>query len=356
MGRSEPDAGSEKVSATLRQASLAFEQGRLEDVLAICGRALEENPRCAEAQHYRAAAQLELGDLESAETSYRRALALAPEQLEILLGLAELLISHLGEDRARLEQGINLCTRGSKLAARQGDRELEFELLLLEGIGLNQLGACEPALGKLEEALRLCPDSVDAALERGIALFELCRFDLAERALEEVCAMVPDEPWAHHFLGLLAERRQDLKEAKKRFERARRLAPEQFPLPVRLSEQEFDAALRSALERLPAPVRKHLDNVTIAVEEIPGEEELLASRPPLSPSILGVFRGTPVGERSISSSSDHFPASIVLYQKNLERFARSRDELIEQIGITLIHEVGHLIGLDEEDLCERGLE
>jgi predicted Zn-dependent protease with MMP-like domain len=95
---------------------------------------------------------------------------------------------------------------------------------------------------------------------------------------------------------------------------------------------------------------------TIAVEEIPEDEDLLASKPPLSPSILGVFRGTPVGERSVTSAFDHFPASIVLYQRNLERFARTRDELIEQIGITLMHEVGHLIGLDEEDLWERGLE
>ena len=94
----------------------------------------------------------------------------------------------------------------------------------------------------------------------------------------------------------------------------------------------------------------------MSVEEIPSDEDLTASKPPLSPSILGVFRGTPVGERSISSAVDHFPAAIVLYQRNLERFARTRDELIEQIGITLMHEVGHLIGLDEHDLWERGLE
>jgi predicted Zn-dependent protease with MMP-like domain len=46
----------------------------------------------------------------------------------------------------------------------------------------------------------------------------------------------------------------------------------------------------------------------------------------------------------------------VLYQRNLERFARSRPELIEQIGVTLIHEVGHFLGLDEEELYARGLE
>jgi predicted Zn-dependent protease with MMP-like domain len=45
----------------------------------------------------------------------------------------------------------------------------------------------------------------------------------------------------------------------------------------------------------------------------------------------------------------------VLYQKNLERIAARREELIEQIGTTLVHEVGHFLGLDEEELWERGL-
>jgi predicted Zn-dependent protease with MMP-like domain len=96
--------------------------------------------------------------------------------------------------------------------------------------------------------------------------------------------------------------------------------------------------------------------VTISVEDIPSDEDLMDPSPPLSPSILGVFRGTPVGERSVTNAYDHFPAAIVLYQKNLERFAKTREELIEQIGITVMHEVGHLVGLDEDDLWERGLD
>jgi predicted Zn-dependent protease with MMP-like domain len=53
---------------------------------------------------------------------------------------------------------------------------------------------------------------------------------------------------------------------------------------------------------------------------------------------------------------DHLTAEIVLFQKNLERFARTREELVEQIGVTVAHEVGHLLGLDEDDLFERGLD
>ncbi|MBI3184077.1 MAG: metallopeptidase family protein [Myxococcales bacterium] len=355
MDRSERVDADGRIAPLLERAAEEFEQGHFDQVLSLAQQALEEHPGNAEALHYRAASQLELGDAEAAEASYRKASKLSPEDPEILLGLADLLICHPGEDRSMVEEGIALCARGRKRLGKE-DGELCVELLLLEGIGLNQLGQCELALARLDEALRIDPGSVDAALERGIALFELCRFDAAERELKKVVSVAADEPWAHHYLGLLAERRGELREAKRRFSRGRRLAPEEFPPPVELSDAEFDAAVEAAVARLPAHVMKHLENVNISVEALPSEEDLLASRPPLSPCILGVFRGTPVGERSVSSAFDHFPAAIVLYQRNLERFAGTKEELIEQIGITVMHEVGHLIGLDEEDLWERGLE
>ncbi len=51
----------------------------------------------------------------------------------------------------------------------------------------------------------------------------------------------------------------------------------------------------------------------------------------------------------------HFPSSIVLYQKNLERACDSKEQLVEEIRVTLLHEVGHFLGLDEEELEARGL-
>ena len=107
---------------------------------------------------------------------------------------------------------------------------------------------------------------------------------------------------------------------------------------------------------LPEPVRRYLSNVAITVEEVPPDEELRASDPPLSPAILGLFRGAPYGQKASMDPWSHFPSSIVLYQRNLERFARSRKDLIEQIGVTLLHEVGHFLGLDEDDLYARGLD
>jgi predicted Zn-dependent protease with MMP-like domain len=346
----------ERITPLLDEAATAFQEGRSEDVLRIARRALQEAPRAAAALHFQAAAHVELGDLAAASESYRQALAAGPDDPEILLGAAELLICHQGDDREHVEEGLRLCNRGLKLLPRRGEEDLRYELLLLQGIAFNQLGECERALVQLDEALTLVPGSVDALLERAIAEFELCRFGAAEKDLRRVLGQCPDEPWAYHYLGLIAERGGDLRDARRKLARAQELAPSEFPPPVSLEPEAFDAAVEDAVNRLPDNVKRYLENTTISVEDVPSDEDLTSSKPPLSPLILGVFRGTPVGERSVFNAQDHFPASIVLYQRNLERFARTRDELIEQIGITLMHEVGHLIGLDEEDLWERGLE
>ncbi len=344
------------VETRLDAAAEAFEAGDFDAALASVEGVLADTPELPEALHYRAAALVELDRLEEAGQAYGQALKAAPEDLEILLGAVDCLVCRAGEDRDAVEEGLGLCARGKRLAEKAGDVELLYEFLLLEGMGLNQLGECEAALASLDAALGHMPRSVDAQLERGIALFELCRFDGAKAAFEKVLKEAPDEGWAHHYLGLMAERRGDEKEAKRRFGKAQALVPEEFPPPVQLGEAEFDRAVEDAVKSLPKHAKQYLDNVTIAVEDLPSDEDLLGQDPPLSPSILGVFRGVPVGERSVTNAYDHFPASIVLYQKNLERFARTREELIEQIGITVMHEVGHLMGLDEDDLWQRGLD
>ncbi|GMU10251.1 metallopeptidase family protein [Corallococcus caeni] len=344
------------VDARLEGVADAFEAQDFEAALANADALLRDVPDSAEALHYRAAALVEVGRLEDAGRAYGAALKAAPEDLEILFGAAEFLVCRTGEDREAVEEGLEWCGRGRKLAQKADDVELVYEFLLLEGMGLNQLGECEAALKSLDQALTHMPRSPDAQLERGIALFELCRFAPAQEAFERVLKDAPDEPWAHHYLGLIAERRKDAREAKKRFTRAQVLAPEELPPPVALEEAAFDRAVEDAMRALPSQVKQYMDNVTLAVEDLPSDEDLLGQQPPLSPCILGVFRGTPVGERSVMDAADHFPPSIVLYQKNLERFARTREELIEQIGITVMHEVGHLMGLDEDDLWERGLD
>src|SRR5690606_9296729 len=182
------------------------------------------------------------------------------------------------------------------------------------------------------------------------------RFDEAASAMEALGRDLPDEPWVHHTLGLIAERRGDHAAARTAFDRAHQLDPDAFPRAIELGEDAFDAAVQDALDRLPDFAQEALENTPVAVEPLPSDEDLLSADPPLSPTILGLFRGQALPHRELMNPTDHCPATVLLYQKNLERFARTREELLEQIGITVLHEVGHLLGLDEDDLAARGLE
>jgi predicted Zn-dependent protease with MMP-like domain len=271
-------------------------------------------------------------------------------------------LEHLLEDAAeRLDAGdatgaLDCADRGSKLTRRVEAEDAVVELAIIAARALSMLDRPREALARLDDALERCSDDLDLLVERGSALYELCRFEDARHQLLEVLRRDPEDPLAHHTLGLIAERSGNAAEAGRRFATAHRGSPEEFPESVVLSADEFDRAVEDALTSLPQQIRDYLSNVAIAVEDVPDAEDLLASEPPLSPSILGIFRGSPLGDKASMDPWSHFPSSIVLYQKNLERFARDHAELVDEIEITLIHEVGHFLGLDEEELWERGLE
>jgi predicted Zn-dependent protease with MMP-like domain/Flp pilus assembly protein TadD len=256
-----------------------------------------------------------------------------------------------GDDRERIEEGLELVDRAWPAAKK--DEALFVEASLLRGVALNQLGDCAEALARFEQVLEVDPDNGEARLEKAIALFELGRFDLATADFEKVTRDWADEPWGFHYLGLIAERRGQGSEARAFFEKARRLAPDDFPKPVHLDPSAFDQAVKDAIDALPTHAKPHLANVVLSVEPLPSEDEI---REGLSPTILGVFQGTPIDERSPVDAAQHQTARITLFQNNLERFARTRDELIEEIGVTVLHEVGHLLGLDEDELYARGLD
>ncbi len=347
------------VESLLDAAADAFEDGRFDETLSLAEKALRDAPRSVPALHYRAAALAELGRIEPAREAYEHALRITKDDPELLLGAADFHVNAAqdGEtDRTLVERGVELARRGARLARKGGDAALAAELAWVEGAGLNELGRPREALEVLADAEAGLPDSVDVLLEKGFALYELCRFAEARRTLLRAEKRDPEEPWTQHYLGLVAERQGDLDEVRRRFERARKLAPGEFPKPIALSHEAFDAAVEAALGELPEPVRRYLSNVAITVEDLPSDDDLLASDPPLSPAILGLFRGAPYGQKASMDPWSHFPSSIVLFQKNLERFATSRADLVEQIGVTLIHEVGHFLGLDEEELYERGLD
>jgi predicted Zn-dependent protease with MMP-like domain len=259
-------------------------------------------------------------------------------------------------DEGDAERALELAVEGARLAGRSDDEELQARLAIAEGQARLALGDSRTALGCITRGARSFPDDLDVQVEEATALHELSRFEEAAAILARVLEEDPGDAGAHWLLGLSLERLGRAAAAERHLDRAREIAPADFPAPVTLSPEAFEAVVEQALAELPEPVRRWLSNVAVTVEDLPEAEELLSSEPPHSPSILGIFRGSPVGDKASMDPWSHFPSSIALFQRNLERMARDEEELRDEIRITLLHEVGHFLGLDEDRLRDLGLD
>ena len=110
-----------------------------------------------------------------------------------------------------------------------------------------------------------------------------------------------------------------------------------------MSEEAFDALVEEALDALPEELLTGLDNVVFVVEEEPENGS----------NTLGVYEGVALTERD-SSWFGALPDRVVLFRGPLSRMCRDEEELFEEITITLVHELGHYHGIDEERLHELG--
>jgi predicted Zn-dependent protease with MMP-like domain len=108
-----------------------------------------------------------------------------------------------------------------------------------------------------------------------------------------------------------------------------------------MTDEEFDEHVRAALDSLPDDIARGLENVAVVVEE----------ESPEDPTILGSFFGYPHSERTPSGA---LPAKVVVYRRPLVRSFPDPDELQREIRITVLHEVAHYFGLDEDRLDELG--
>jgi len=186
----------------------------------------------------------------------------------------------------------------------------------------------------------------------GQILFELGRFEEAKRFLELATALDPEASHAVYHLALVLERLDKPEAAARSFARANALDPEHYPLPAEIDEVAFRAAAAEALENLPRSIREYVEEVPVLVEDYPSRELLV--RENVSPQILGIYFGVPRTELELSAQQADL-TRVVLFKKNLEKVCRDRDDLIEQIQITVRHEIGHHLGLSEEDLERLGL-
>ncbi len=356
-----------KLAALLDRAATLYDQENFAASLVCAEEAARIDPRSVEAHHDRAAALEELDRLDEAALAFTRALALDPDDPETLAAAANLYVNRMPGNSSsglgnadRTEIGLEYARRGTArmrrisrrgAAAKTIDKSLVGRLALIEGQALNDLGRPREALSRLEAAEAALPGDLHVRFEHGMSLFDLCRFNDAKKLFAEVLERDPKDAWAHHHLGLVLERLGDQSGANRELAAAQKVSPENFKAPVEITAAEFAALVRTEAARLPPKLQLDLKKVTLETADLPDLADLTADEPPLSPTILGLFRGAPLGEVGESE-----PRTIVLYRKNLARAVFSKDELVTEVRTTLHHELGHLRGEDDEALKARGLE
>ena len=381
------------VASLLDRAAELFDDADYIGALACAEEAARQAPRSVEAHHNRAISLMRLDRLDEARDAIALALALAPDDPETLEAAADLNINQLAPSVDRSALGLEYARRGSRHVGRR-DRERAARLALLEGQALIDLGRAVEALKRIEGALKMSPHFDAAVYERGVALFELCRFEEARKTFEKVLAATPDHAHALYHLGLIEERQGEDAAAARHLASASAADVKSFPVPLEMVQADFAAHVQRAVSDLSEDIRHDLGGIKVEAADLPDIADLVAEKPPLSPTILGLFRGLPldytdrviptppagragkgrsqpVGSGGATESLAHSPApalppgglqcdagerTIVLYRRNLLRTVHDVGELDQAIARTLLHEVGHLRGEDDGSLRDRGLE
>ena len=107
----------------------------------------------------------------------------------------------------------------------------------------------------------------------------------------------------------------------------------------KVSRERFGQLIKKSLSTLPEEFEDYLENVVIIIEDEPPDD---------MPDTMGLYEGIPLVERSIDDTI--LPDCITLYKGPIERVCRTHAEIEAEVGITILHEIGHFFGLDEGQL------
>jgi predicted Zn-dependent protease with MMP-like domain len=115
------------------------------------------------------------------------------------------------------------------------------------------------------------------------------------------------------------------------------------PVVLDISEARFEELVGEALDTIPDELATHIDNVAVVVRERAAD-----------PHLLGLYEGVPLTERADYGIGAVVPDRITIFRSPILAMCRSETEVVRQVQITVVHEVGHHFGLDDARLHELG--
>jgi len=110
-----------------------------------------------------------------------------------------------------------------------------------------------------------------------------------------------------------------------------------------MTPERFEELVSDALDLIPPGLARAIDNVVVLVED----------RDPEEPDVLGLYQGIALTERD-STYAGALPDTITIFRESLLDICETEDDVVEQVAITVIHEIAHHFGIDDERLHELG--
>src|SRR5882672_9075559 len=111
----------------------------------------------------------------------------------------------------------------------------------------------------------------------------------------------------------------------------------------------FEELISDAVRELPEEFREKLKNVAIIVEDYPSRELVERMEIPPGDTLFGLYEGVPLTERGFFAEP-LYPDRILIFQRSIEEECDSPEEVKEEVKITLVHEVAHFFGMDDDYL------
>jgi predicted Zn-dependent protease with MMP-like domain len=117
-----------------------------------------------------------------------------------------------------------------------------------------------------------------------------------------------------------------------------------FRMPVTMSTERFEELVGDALDEVPQELLDLMDNVVILVVDDPPEEE---------PNLLGLYEGHALTERGWNYSGV-LPDRILIYRNPILGLCSTEDDVVEEVAVTVVHEIAHHFGIDDARLHALG--
>jgi predicted Zn-dependent protease with MMP-like domain len=121
---------------------------------------------------------------------------------------------------------------------------------------------------------------------------------------------------------------------------------------MRVTRQRFEELVAQAIDGLPEEFAELLENVAVVVEEEPSDDDLreveIDPEDPDRDELFGIYQGVPLADRD--SFYSQLPDRVAIFRGPILRSCTSRREILREVRDTVVHELGHHFGLDEDDM------